>query len=473
MLTPIWKFFASVKLTVVLLLSLAVTSIIGTVIPQNESPAAYFHAYGEFLYRMFDVLNIFDMYHSWWFQLLAILLTANIVVCSIERLSATWKIIFARNPSFNVSRFRKQPGGHTFTDSRTPEQLRGACERIAAGGYGYVRIEPAEDGFRMFAEKWRWTRIGVYVVHLSVVVLFAGALIGSFFGFDGFVSIPEGETVDHIQLRNSNQPQQLGFAIRCDDFSVSFYATGQPKEYRSSLTLIQDGREVFKKDIIVNDPIRYGGINIFQASYGELEPEPQAAAPAAAPDAVTLTFTAAATGMVYTETMAMGQHVELPEGAGTFVLREHKPAAAFMGQNIGEALIGVLTPPQGEAVEVLLPLRFPNFDKMRQGDVVISVSGQKAQKFVPGALSTPEPRYFTGLQVTKDPGIWLVYAGFVLMIAGCFITFFMNHQQLCIDVGGKGDGSQVMVAGVANRNRQAMQRKIDLIVGRLKAGRDG
>ncbi|MBW2621009.1 MAG: cytochrome c biogenesis protein ResB, partial [Deltaproteobacteria bacterium] len=68
------------KLTVILLLSLAVTSIVGTIIPQNENPAAYFRAYGEFVYKLFDLLGIFDMYHSWWFQFLLLLLTINIVV---------------------------------------------------------------------------------------------------------------------------------------------------------------------------------------------------------------------------------------------------------------------------------------------------------------------------------------------------------------------------------------------------------
>ena len=43
---PLWKFFCSVKLTIVLLLSLALTSIIGTVIPQNDNPDAYLHAFG-------------------------------------------------------------------------------------------------------------------------------------------------------------------------------------------------------------------------------------------------------------------------------------------------------------------------------------------------------------------------------------------------------------------------------------------
>ena len=80
---PVWKFFVSVKLTVFLLLSLAATSVIGTLIPQNADPEIYFHRFGPFLFRLFGVLDIYDMYHAWWFQLLLFLLIANIVVTGI------------------------------------------------------------------------------------------------------------------------------------------------------------------------------------------------------------------------------------------------------------------------------------------------------------------------------------------------------------------------------------------------------
>jgi len=92
----VWKFFASVKLSVVILLSLAVTSIIGTVIPQNGNPTMLMQKYGETLYSIFNTLGFFDMYHAWWFRLLLALLTLNIIVCSIHRLSATWKILFPK-----------------------------------------------------------------------------------------------------------------------------------------------------------------------------------------------------------------------------------------------------------------------------------------------------------------------------------------------------------------------------------------
>lgn len=89
-----------------LLLTLATTSVIGTLIPQNQNPAEYFQAFGEFFFRMFSAFGFFDLYHSWWFQALLVLLALNIIICSIDRLSAIWKIVFIRNPTFRISKFR-------------------------------------------------------------------------------------------------------------------------------------------------------------------------------------------------------------------------------------------------------------------------------------------------------------------------------------------------------------------------------
>ena len=123
-LNGLWKAFASLKLTIVLLLTLAATSIIGTLIPQNESAAAYVQAFGEFGYRLFALLGIFNMYQSWWFRSLILLLTANIVVCSIDRLQLTWKIIFVRHPKFNIDRFRRRKRKEEFTAEREAEKLK-------------------------------------------------------------------------------------------------------------------------------------------------------------------------------------------------------------------------------------------------------------------------------------------------------------------------------------------------------------
>jgi cytochrome c biogenesis protein len=457
-----------VKLTVVLLLSIALTSIIGTVIPQNENPEAYLRAYGEYLYRLFDVLDIFNMYHSWWFQLLLVLLTMNIVVCSIDRLSATWKIVFAKNPSFNLSRFRKLTQKEEINASYPPIELKKRYEPFISKQFGYTRVEETEKGLCIFAEKWRWTRLGVYTVHLSVILLLLGGLIGSIFGFQGYVNIPEGEKVDSIRARDTGKIRYLGFEIKCEDFNVSFYDNGAPKEYRSSLTIIEKGHPVYKKDIIVNDPLRYKGYSLFQSSYGKMAPNTASKKKEAAKkpsDEITLNFAGSQSGKSYRIKAVIGKPVDIPEGLGKFVVVEYRKTAEFAGQNIGDAYVGILTPSGEKPVEVLLPLHFPNFDRMRKGAVVISVADQTAEKFNPGE-QTGE-RYYTGLQVTKDPGVLVVYTGFIVIIIGCFITFFMSHQRVCIDIIKGKTKSKIIVTGTANKNKMGMQQKVKKLSDQL------
>ncbi len=453
---PIWKFFVSIRLTVVLLLSLAATSVIGTLVPQNANPEAYFHQYGAFFYRLFDILNVFDMYHSWWFQLLLLLLICNIIACSIDRLSSTWKVIFPKESTFKLSMFQKLKQKESFNDPRLPEELQNEFAAVFSKAFGPPRVEKTDQGFSLFAEKGRWTRLGVYIVHSSILFLIVGAMIGSMFGFEGYVNIPEGERVDHVQLRNTGRSQHLGFEIQCNKFSLSTYKNGAPKEYRSSLTILENGEPVLTKDIIVNDPLQYKGISIFQSSYGEMSPE-RTEEPSFSPDDIQLAFLVNASGMVYKRTAELGKPLEIPEGMGKFVVMEFMESASFMGQNIGAALIGILTPEGGEPTEITLPIEFPNFDKMRRGDVIISVVHQHEKQ--PLEKNPGNKQYYTGLQVVKDPGVWVVYSGFMVMIVGIIITFFMSHQRLCVDVSRKGNKSRVMVAGTANKNKLGMEIK--------------
>ena len=427
------------QLTVVVLLTLAGTSIIGTLIPQNEAPMNYIQAYGEFAYKLFSVLGLFDMYHAWWFLLLLMGLTVNIIVCSIERFPAAWKIVSRKKRGFNPGRFRKLANRQTLVDPRSPGDLRPVAERVILKYFSDLELKSTDSGFLLFAEKRRWTRLGVYVVHTSIVLLLLGSIIGSIYGFEGFVNIPEGETVDTIQLRNANQKHRLAFAIRCDDFDVSFYENGAPKEYRSNLTLLENGKPVYTKSIVVNDPVRYRGINIFQSSYGQI--------PA---DTVTLGFTSKETGMTYLEKMRPGQSFEIPEKLGTLTLQGLNRAATFKGHSIGAAYVATLAGKDVPPVQILLPVRFPSFDRMRKGDVFIAVAEQ-------------EEKFYTGLQVTRDPGVWVVYAGFILMLAGCFITFFMSHQQILIEAETGEEGSRISVSGTANKNKLGMDGRVERI----------
>ena len=110
----------------------------------------------------------------------------------------------------------------------------------------------------------------------------------------------------------------------------------------------------------------------------------------------------------------------------------------------------------------MLPIQFPSFDKMgpifnqtRKDDVIISVSDINVEP--------PEVRYFTGLQVSRDPGVWVVYTGFILIIVGCFVTFFMSHRQICVDILGTGEKCRVTITGTANKNKLGLEQKLKSI----------
>jgi cytochrome c biogenesis protein len=435
--TALISFFSSIRLTVVLLLTLAATSIIGTVIPQNQNPSLYLVTYGEFIYRLFSVLDFFDMYHSWWFQLLLVLLSINIVVCSVERLSATWKIIFPEKSSLRPERFRKASNRIEGCLPGKPEDYREDVRKAFSRLMGSAEPVSVEGGYYLLAEKGRWTRLGVYVVHLSVLFLLIGGLIGSIWGFDGYVNIPEGEKTDTIQLTGKGKVHQLDFAIRCDRFSIQFYESGAPSEYRSTLTILRQGTPLMTRDIIVNDPLEFEGINFYQSSYSQVPSRE-----------VVLSFLSRESGMEYREEAGIGKTLVLPEGMGSFSLTNFGTGFRFRGRDIGEAFVGEWKSPAGEVVEIVLPVKFPQFDRMRKGDVIVSIADMKT-------------RYATGLQVVYDPGVWIVYVGFLFMIAGCVISFFMAHRQVWVEVvAGQGASSKatvVSISGISTKNKLGLE----------------
>lgn len=440
----IWDFFASVRLSVVVLVLLALTSIIGTLIPQNQ-PAMYYHQnYSEFFIRLLDLFHLFDMYHSWWFRFLVLVLAMNLTICSLERLPRTLDLV-RKKPKWDVNRFRTAKNAREFTVKGTADERRDVITALVTKTFSRPETVGSDKGFTLFSERGRYSRLGVYVVHASVLFMIFGSLLGSLFGFEGFVNIPEGAAVEEITLRNSKGKRPLGFKVRCDDFELTTYDNGAPKEYRSDLTIIEDGKEVLKERVIVNDPLHYRGIRFYQSTYGSVPGRN-----------LTLAFTSQSSGMVYEKDVIPDTPVELEEGLGTFVLKGFLQSWPFMGQDLGECYVGLLVKGENEPVDVILPLHFARFDKMRKGDVSVEIV-----KY--------DTSFYTGLQVNRDPGVILVYLGFILMIVGCYIAFFMAHQSLCVEVSETPDGNcHVRVSGTANKNRMGMGVIVKKIASRLE-----
>ena len=151
-------------------------------------------------------------------------------------------------------------------DISAPEARSWIADQLNKKGWKFSRKETESDTL-LFAQKGAWTRTGVYIVHASILVIFLGAIIGSLGGFKGSVVIPETMKKNRIFLFGSGKPIDLAFEVRCNSFTIEFYPNGMPKEYTSSLTILENDREILTKEIEVNDPLSYKGITFYQSSY--------------------------------------------------------------------------------------------------------------------------------------------------------------------------------------------------------------
>jgi cytochrome c biogenesis protein len=79
-----------------------------------------------------------------------------------------------------------------------------------------------------------------------------------------------------------------------------------------------------------------------------------------------------------------------------------------------------------------------------------------------------EQVFSTGLQVAKDPGVWPVYIGCIMMLLGLFVAFFLSHKRLWVYIYEEGNESKVLVAGSANKNKTGFENMFDALVEKLE-----
>jgi cytochrome c biogenesis protein len=483
----IWKFFSSVKLAVVLLIILAILSVIGTLIAQNEAPEQYLQEYSQATVNLFETLGFFDMYHTWWFVFLLFLLTANLTVCTLDRFPRTWKTITAplkpiEDEGLKALPFKKEI---TFKGGADKAEER-AAKALAAHRYRFIESR-GKGTAQLITQKGVYSRFGVYITHVSILLVFTGALIGAFFGFKAFLNLPEGEASKVVYLRNepmwdrimaslhiAESPvirsseagvpaMPLGYFVRCDSFDVDYYLTadgvptGMPSEYHSTLSIFDlNGQKILDKRIRVNDPLTHHGITFYQSSYGTI------------PDRK---------GKIILKIYP--KNSPLSEGETVVI----DPGQALYVRSIDRTIKVLNVAPYGAKNPVTGEVMFyhtENDDFINPAAELEVYKGSKplyktfVMKHEAGVSSLPEDYVikfagywgarYTGLQVAKDPGVWVVYTGFILLCIGPIIAFFGSHKKLWVRIQDHKGQTVITVAGSANRNRLGFEREFNKIV---------
>jgi cytochrome c biogenesis protein len=442
-LSIIYDLFRSLKLTISLLILLAIFSIIGTVITQNATRPEYIQRYGTGLYEVLNFFNLFDMYHSWWFSAILLLLVINLITCSTHRLPGILSQISRGSGELEDKTVKALPYVEKVRIQDPAKKEKDLQSSLKKWFKNWGRVE-TEKTITLFSEKGRFSRLGVPITHLSILIILIGGIIGSLYGFRGQVNILEGDTVDQIFLRTRDKeiPKPIDFSVRCDDFNIVYYnlpgrKEKHVKEYTSVITILEKGKEVLKKTVQVNHPLHYKGLAFYQSNYGALHD-------------VTLGIQWKGKKEKASFKVLEGNTVPVPNTNILIRVLQY----AHEVHNFGEGAQVVLFKPNQEPQPFWLLKNFPQWDQQRGDEFVLTFEGFTEKEY-------------TGLSVTKDPGVWVVWIGCGLMIFGFIVSFFFSHQRVWVRIP-KSPGGEIVLAGSANKNRVGFEKTFGELVEEIR-----
>ncbi len=434
-------FFASVKLALFVLFVLAAASIIGTIVPQDATPQHYQQFYGSILdgigmyspqataviTKISYLLSFDDMYRSWWFNGLLGLLSLNLIVCSIERLPDVWRLVVMDNHQTKIGRLQGMRNKLELASTEPAAQTAATVQPLLKSMGWATSQSTKPEGILLFSQKTPWTRLGVYVVHLSILVIFAGAAVGFYYGHKGGINLPETLSSDKVYKYGSGDEIDLGFTIKCNWFQMTRYPTGAPKEYQSELVIIDNNKEVLTKVIEVNDPLTYKGWTFYQSSFESHKKY--------------IISVANKTTDVHERFLApLRDAVRWKNENLLFAIKELIPTKIPMTYQYK------LMVADGKGGQQLLILDDNMQGTFTRDDGNVYVF--QVKEF-----------FSTGLQAAKDPGVWLVYLGCGLMLVGLGVAFFMSHRRLWLLISEKDGKTSILIAGTANKNKPGFERE--------------
>lgn len=449
------QFFSSLKCGLFLLALLGVSMTLGTLILQKPMAreGQIQQIYAPQTIRLLNAIGLFDVFHSWWFILLLGLLGVNITLASLERFPQVWRY-FARPHLVADEWFVRQlPFRREIALGPTPSEdaLSLAAKRIQDLGY---RPKPESLAKKtIYIEKHRFARLAPYLVHASLLLIFAGAIFDGMYGYRGFISLSPGKSSDQLESLSPNAPpRKLPFTLQCNGAGMDKYPDGSPRQYWSLLAIQENGREVLRKQVFVNDPLTYKGIRFFQSNYGSTG-NPRKLVIEASWAGHKRTFDLRPEGEVKLD--EQGTKVELGDFVPDFVL-DGNQISSRSGEPNNPAVRLDVTRAGGTPTSVWI---FPKAPQMNPPNP----TGIDFQ------LRDVEMEYFTGLQVAKQPGQGLIWAGCLMLTASLMVALYMSHIRVWGVLGRDKKGKPVLLlGGQPSKYRENFERRFNALADALE-----
>ena len=270
-----------------LLLLLALAAIPGSIFPQRTADpngvVQYFSDHPK-LAPFFDSLQFFDVYTSFWFSSIYLLLFVSLVGCIIPRTKHHFDALRAKPPKtpFRLSRMAGYQQRILPVELRADDThpLEIARDLLRRSRYRVAYYED-EKSRSLSAERGYLRETGNLLFHIALLGMIIVVGIGSGLGFTGQKIVVEGQSfVNSLPSYNSfnpgrffSTPQLQPFAIQVDRLRVKYetanpIARGTPLSYIADVTTRGPGAKVGHATISVNDPLSIGGTDVYLLGNG-------------------------------------------------------------------------------------------------------------------------------------------------------------------------------------------------------------
>jgi cytochrome c biogenesis protein len=454
LLRKTWQTLGAIKTGVVLLILVVIVSAAGTVILQRPATDAeeMQRAYSPQVLRLLDGIGLTDVFHAWWFVTLLVLVSLSIIAASIQRFPNSWRY-YARPYKSPDEAFRKASATQAMIPIKNEEPALSIAEKaFQKAGFRPERIV-RENSFSLFGERNRFSELSVYIVHASLLLIFLGGIVDALYGWRAFVMLTRGQQSSQVQTQNGSK-RNLSFAIRCDSAGQENYTDGTPKRWWSDLAVVENGRTIATKQIVVNDPLVYQGIRFYQASYGKtgkIDKLVLTATPrdGSAPKDITI-------GLDETLPLDPDTTVRLAEFIPDYVIRDGQIYTRSGELENPAAHLVVESKKSGQAVNFWLPA-IPGFEQ--NANSPYTFEGKDIQM-----------AYFTGLEVSHEPGQWSVWAGVLVMGFGLAVVFYFVHVRVwAVPVRDSRGQLTLWIGGTANKNKDVFEQRFRKLVEQIES----
>jgi len=417
LLASLFELLTSIRLTIFLLLALALEAMIGT-------------------------LRFEGIYYTPWFLAPVMALTLNLSACLVKRLPRAVRRV--RQP-FTGQQALALPerGRFAWPAGADPRPMVAAALRQELGRPRQRRL----NGREIFLyERGRFRPLGPYVVHLALLLIMFGALIGKYWGVEGSLMLLKGETATDFQNLQTGKSQPLGFQVRLDNFQVQYYQDGRtPREFRSDLTLLRPGEKPETAICRVNEPLTFGRFTLYQASYGR---------------SILLQVRNGESTQVLEA--PVGRVLQIPGSESRVKVLEVEENLQMPMQSevrpLGPAAKIAYLEGSGHAQVIWVLKNYPQMVERQPGP----------DRFT---LLNLSPDYFSVFQVKHDPGVWWVYSGFILLLLGFFLAFCRLPQRWAVVLQRDEQGQwQGRLLGAGPRARESFAGHRERLLARLNPG---